>query len=1207
MRKFVVLAFLSALSLSLSAQVVEKTYYFDKPSVVEMADYQQIVFEDCMQSALAGQPVVPWHSVSLLLPPATKAASVEVVAEMYEELEGSYNLYPYQPSRPYSDTSAFEFVKDEKIYSYDGCYPMSNFGTVNTQHLNGFVFAFSSFTPVRYNPVQRKVSFARKVTVRVTVQEDGDYNQRMLRRSPEIDRKVAGLAQNPELMGIYAQTDVNFSGYDILVVTPQGYVSDFNGYKAFYEARGLRTKIISTDSICSDPAITGVDNPEKIRNFVIREYMNKGISMLLLGGDVQHVPYRGLYCYVQSGSGYSDNGIPADLYYAALDGTWNSNGNELWGEIGEEDLLPEIGVARMPFDNSNDLDAMLHKVYAYQNTPVLGEFTKTVLAGEHLYDNPYTTGSDYLELLIGTHSDNGYTTHGIPATNQYTRLYEQMGNWSGANLRNAINDGQPFVHHDGHANYTYLAGWNNNNITNNFFYGANGVDHNYIFFHTSGCMCGGFDQSDCIMERMVAIDNCAVSVLGNSRYGWFNEGSTEGPSIHLHREMVDALYHERIPFLGMALSEAKIQTAPWVSAFGQWEEGALRWNFYDLNIIGDVAVCPWNKEPITPSVNYFQNVVQGIASTNVTVSDGDELLSNFRCSVFKDGQLLGFGITGDNGQAVVSFNSSLQVMGSLTLVVTGPDAFPQTFYINSLSENNPFVIVEDFQINDDQFDADNVADNGESFSIDLQLKNLGGVASGGLTASVHADSPYVVCTDSVFTLSGISAGNMHLAENKFYFTIADSVPDGHLASIIFSISDGNETWNSLLYMPLSAPVVQMSPDIMIADGDNLSLDPGDDAQMLIDFTNTGSSVIENLNLNASFSDSLVRITSAVPVVTILPDSTVRVPFDVSVDPLYDGGLPATLNVSAVGGLNDAYAFTFSKDIIIGTMATVKMHDGTVSTCYSRFTDSRGMLFNYNNNEDKTLTINPSSNGKHVSVTFYEFDTRDTLYAYDGTSVDDALIGKYIGTDIPPVVSATTESGALTFRFVSDGNTVASGWVAMITCVQASPLTVSAYASPVFINPGETSTLNAVVTGGNPNCELTYQWTPTETLDDPTSPTPIASPTETTTYVVVVTCGNEQAEASVLVTLGTSVAEATEQRFMVYPNPASDVLNIVSQVDGNYDYMLVNALGQKVKSGVIGKNAQVNLTDVPAGLYFVRLFGEEDVCTLKVLVTGGDDR
>jgi len=57
------------------------------------------------------------------------------------------------------------------------------------------------------------------------------------------------------------------------------------------------------------------------------------------------------------------------------------------------------------------------------------------------------------------------------------------------------------------------------------------------------------------------------------------------------------------------------------------------------------------------------------------------------------------------------------------------------------------------------------------------------------------------------------------------------------------------------------------------------------------------------------------------------------------------------------------------------------------------------------------------------------------------------------------------------------------------------------ASPNTICAGSSSYLNANV---SPAGSYTYSWTPTGTLDDPTSATPLATPTVTTTYTVVIT-------------------------------------------------------------------------------------------------------
>ena len=463
-------------SLFASAQTIEKTYYLGLPSVSQIQGYEQIQFADCMQSALAGQPSLPWHSISLMLPQGTEAANIEVELSDFQTMEGSHNLFPYQSARTYSDPVRKQFEKDEALYASKSVYPAQAYGNLCTQYLNGIGFAFSAFTPVQYVPGTGEVRYATKATVRITTTTSKADQSRKLWLNGGNAERAMRLAQNPEMLQTYNDRGRTVGGYDLLVVTKQQYVASFDEYVSFYQARGLRTHVVDLETVLS--TMEGQDNAEKLRNFIIQEYEDNGIMMVNLGGDVPDIPYRGLYCYVTSGGGdKEDNNIPADLYYAALDGNWNDDGDNRWGEIGEDDLLPEIGIGRMCFSNQSELDNMLHKAMTYQTEPVLGEFRDVIMAGEHLYDDPMSNGSQYLELLIGTHDDNGYTTTGIPEEYNFTRLYEEEGNWSGSLLRNAINQGTQYVHHDGHANTNYVAGWTNGDITNNNFSSVNGVDH----------------------------------------------------------------------------------------------------------------------------------------------------------------------------------------------------------------------------------------------------------------------------------------------------------------------------------------------------------------------------------------------------------------------------------------------------------------------------------------------------------------------------------------------------------------------------------------------------------------------------------------------------------------------------------------------------------------------------------------------------------
>ena len=680
---------------TLNAQVIEKTYYFDNYKIAQTGSYETINFNNTLLTGKTGEPALPYHSMSLLLPPGEIAESIEMIGEDEITIPGNFTICPQQYVRPISEQSNDEFVKNELIYSMTSAYPSSQTGELITQYMNGYSIALSTFTPLKYYPASGKASFYKKITIRIHTQKDTKaINVRAnLTANNEVLKRVKGFVQNPDIVNIYPKKISNNDDYQLLIISPTQFEDELFSLIDLYRRRGLNTKIISTDSIYA--ASSGQDSPEKIRNFIIQEYQNYNIECVLLGGDVEHIPYRGFYCHVQSSTVYEDDNIPADLYYSALDGTWNNNSNNLWGEIGEDDLLPEISIGRIPASNSSELNYLINKIISYQDTPVLNELDKPLLAGEDLYSSPQTWGGDYLDLLIGYHDDNGYTTTGIPIEDNTEKLYDRdLGYWSGTTLISKINQGKSFIHHAGHSNYDYVMRLNNSDITNSNFSQVNGVIHNYTIINTTGCNCAGFDQSDCIAEKMVNIQNFAVAFIGNSRYGWFNEGQTEGPSTHLQREFVDALYHDKLHRIGTAHLESKIETAPWVTAPGQWEEGALRWCFYCNNVLGDPSMGIWTNEPISIQADYQSSILPGTSSVDVTVTSGGNPVGGLTCVILKDSVLYGVSNTDTLGNATIALDPPITNTGNAELVISGYNCLPTSFslIITSIEDNGNKVL-----------------------------------------------------------------------------------------------------------------------------------------------------------------------------------------------------------------------------------------------------------------------------------------------------------------------------------------------------------------------------------------------------------------------------------------------------------------------------------------------------------------------------------
>lgn len=828
MKKIIVFLFLSMLFVKLNAQIVEKIYRFNEPEIVNIDGYYQIKFPGSIQHAETGCPSLPYQPVSLLLPMGFKAESVEVQYLDFKEIDDSYMLYPYQQAVPYSKANKFKFEKKDEIYSSKNVYPYKSHNDVSTHYLNGHSFAFLNFTPVQYIPSEGKIKYAQKVKVSINTSAEREDHSLMLWDTPALTQSVSNLAQNPEMISTYESRNASLTNYDILVITSEDYIAGFEEYAEHYNSIGYRTRIAAIENIYNQ--VSGVDEQDKIRNYIIDEYQQNGIMMVMLGGDVNVVPYRGLYCMVSED--YIDEGIPADMYYACLDGTWNDNGNDFWGEWFESDLLPEIGVARLPFANATEQHNMIHKTLSYQREPILGEFRDIVLGSEIMDDTP-TYGGDFLELIIGKCDEHGYGTIGIPEDYNFTRIYEEHDNWSGENLAKAINQGAQYVHHAGHANSDFVAGWYLKDITNDNFKDVNGIDHNYTFFHSHGCICGSFDV-DCIMERMVKIENFCVAVSGNSRYGWYCPGGWDGPAVHLHRELVDAQYTDKLNNLAMSLRESKIQTAPIVGNFD-----ATRWNVYDLNVLGDGAAPIWLDEPFETNIDCESYIIVGTESLKLTVTDKDgKPMEGFRCSYFSnDNELTGFAMTDKDGIAEIIFESALSEDGYANIIVTGPNAFPNSKEVIIYKTNTPFVIMDNYSINDN----DGQLDYSESHIINMSFKNVGDNNASYVEASLSCDKPeYVNITNATVDVGDVDTDNVVNLENAFAFTICDSVPNNTKVRFFVTCNDGTENWESKFDVNISAP------EFEIVNPAGLELNPGDVATVEFTIVNKGGSDANNM-------------------------------------------------------------------------------------------------------------------------------------------------------------------------------------------------------------------------------------------------------------------------------------------------------------------------------------------------------------------------
>ena len=78
----------------------------------------------------------------------------------------------------------------------------------------------------------------------------------------------------------------------------------------------------------------------------------------------------------------------------------------------------------------------------------------------------------------------------------------------------------------------------------------------------------------------------------------------------------------------------------------------------------------------------------------------------------------------------------------------------------------------------------------------------------------------------------------------------------------------------------------------------------------------------------------------------------------------------------------------------------------------------------------------------------------------------------------------------------------------------------------------------------------------------------------------------------------AISENVVSEVSIYPNPATSVLNV--NAAGYNQVEIINMLGQVVYSNSISNNAQINVSDLNNGVYFVRLSGANGTTTQKFI-------
>lgn len=1051
-----------------------------------------------------GQPKLPATKQLIEIPFGATVSARVINSTVTEYKLSDYGIknriMPVQPSlRKDENADEVQFVYDEAIYSQDEFISHETVSVDILGVMRSYRIARLTVSPVSYNPVQGIVRVMNDIEIELTYTNGDEQLTEFVKAStisPYFDVIHKSLMNTLD-HDYPDHPDLTTYPIKYLIVADRMFENDLAPFIEWKTMKGFNVVVAYTDEIGA--------TYNQIQSYVHEQYNNgtpddPAPSFVLFVGDTPQIP----------ASLGSSSGKMTDLYYGSVDG----------------DYFPEMYYGRFSARNSAQLIPQINKTLYYEKY----EFTDptyldntTLIAGA---DGTWNPNVGQPTIHYGTqnyfNAEHGFANVYSYLTSPYTGCYGPE--------KIAVS----FINYTAHCSET---SWGDPSLSQSAVNAFTNVGK-YPLAVGNCCLAADFGYAECMGETWARGENKgSVVYIGSSPSSyWFEDfywavgafpiqgdnngytptyeettwGGYDGPFVS---DYVSA--GGMVSIGNLAVTEVDIQGWP------QHSSPTYYWQAY--NVLGDPSVVTYMTQGNTNSVTHLPILPIGLTTYDVTAEPGSYI------AISKDGVLHGTALVGATGIVTVELEPVLS-SGMVDIVVTKPQYIPYMVQVPAAALDGPYVVMDSYVIQDATGNGDNQADYSEDFATDLTLKNVGSDPSASITATISGSDDYLTLTSTAAVSFGVIAdGQTATVQNAYSFTTDDFVEDGHNAIFSIEANDGTESWTSNLIFTLHAPVLAISEETTVDDsalgnGDGI-LDPGETADLQITISNTGSSDAAALSLQTLSSDNLLTVNEAVIAVGAAPhgqDVVVNVSVSASADAPV--GTPVDIFLSAEAGPQGVYTAEATAMVVIGLIPEILMQNGTETTCIANFFDAGGAAGEYTDNSNFTLTINAGTEGAMLNVEFLSFATEsgyDYLYIYDGenTSAPQVSGSPYNGSGSPGIVQSSNEAGALTFRFTSDNSVTEAGWEAEVTCYVEQALYAEVTSNPPQICGTGSAVLDANSIGGSG--DYTFLWSPAENLNDPTSPSPIASPDVTTVYTVQVSDGINSIETSY--TLGVYTA------------------------------------------------------------------------------------
>ncbi len=727
-----------------------------------------------------GKPLLPVLSGNVLIPPDARLKAVRLSNIQWRELGAGFKVYPVQPMRPLSQFKSVGFTPpDPVVYNSPSAYPEEIISAVPAGTKAGFKIAGFLFCPFQYYPTTGRLLVATRAEMIV---EYEIFSAPAISLTPEqttlFQDDVAHLVINHQDINRFSPPVVELDQpeLDVVVVTSSVLLPAVANFAHYLKRKGYFTELVATETIYA--RYPGRDNPEKIRNMLKELFNYRGLKYVILAGDVQYVPPRTGYLP------YSPYNVPADMYFSDLDGTWDANNNNLFGEYSyynlnpdSVDLYSDIVVGRLPFDDASNCANFLFKDTLYERRPDTTYLHKALLPFEVLWPD-----IDYYGRIV-----NKNIALALSGLDNW--LVDSVYNMPPNQCVASINAGRHLFHFAGHGSYSafgstfstsHLASLTNSTMP--------------VIVNSMACDCGNFDQYDALGEQFInATNGGAVSTCLNARYGW-GAPPNMGPSENLCMEF----YNNYVRGFNQGRAYALAKDFYRNAAFSQM---TYRWSVYDWTLQGDPTMLMWRQVPQGMSVSCPDTIPAQPQLVNVRVSYANLTpIRGARVAILHGNELIGRGVTSSSGVARVVI-PMLSDTWTLLLSVTAQDCAPYEKLLYTRNGNPaPMVVYRDHRVDD----PNGRLDPNETADIYITVENRGNLTSTGTTGILRTSSPFITVIDSVSDYGNLAAGDT-AAGNAYSVRVSRNCPHGTPIEMALVINADFRTWETQFEVIVGMP------------------------------------------------------------------------------------------------------------------------------------------------------------------------------------------------------------------------------------------------------------------------------------------------------------------------------------------------------------------------------------------------------------------